>query len=107
MLTHPTYERLTALGLTGMATAFEEQRASPDLGALSFEERIGIMVDREACERDTKRLTARLEVRRSATERLCRGHRSAHPAPDRPGASRPPRCRRLDRPEAKLPDHRS
>jgi DNA replication protein DnaC len=61
MLTHPTYERLTALGLTGMAAAFEEQRASPDLGALSFEERIGIMVDREACERDTKRLTARLK----------------------------------------------
>jgi len=40
MLTHPTYERLTTLGLTGMAKAFEEQRASPDLAALSFEERI-------------------------------------------------------------------
>ena len=61
MLTHPTYERLTTLGLTGMAKAFEEQRASPDLAALSFEERIGIMVDREASERDTKRMTARLK----------------------------------------------
>jgi DNA replication protein DnaC len=61
MLTHPTYERLTALGLTGMARAFEEQRRLPDLDALSFEERIGLLVDREAAERDTKRLTARLK----------------------------------------------
>jgi DNA replication protein DnaC len=61
MLTHPTYERLIALGLTGMAKAFEEQRRLPDLEALSFEERIGLLVDREAAERDTKRLTARLK----------------------------------------------
>ncbi|MFN4177031.1 ATP-binding protein [Phenylobacterium sp.] len=60
MLTHPTHERLIALGLAGMAKAFEEQRAAPDLTALSFEERVGIMADREAAERDTKRLTARL-----------------------------------------------
>ncbi|WP_414476463.1 IS21-like element helper ATPase IstB [Microvirga sp. M2] len=61
MLTHPTHERLIALGLTGMAKAFEEQRRSPDLDALSFEEGIGLLVDREAAERDTKRLTARLK----------------------------------------------
>lgn len=61
MLVHPTHERLIALGLAGMAKAFEEQRAAPDLGSLSFEERVGIMADREAAERDTKRLTARLK----------------------------------------------
>ena len=61
MLNHPTHERLLALGLPGMAKAFQDQRASPDLAALSFEERVGIMVDREAAERDTKRLTARLK----------------------------------------------
>ncbi|ESX81720.1 transposase [Mesorhizobium sp. LSHC412B00] len=61
MLTHPTHERLIALGLTGMAKAFEEQRRTPDLDALSFEERIGLLVDREAAERDTKRLTTRLK----------------------------------------------
>jgi len=61
MLTHPTNERLIALGLTGMAKAFEEQRRSPGLDALSFEERIGLLVDREAAERDTKRLTTRLK----------------------------------------------
>src|SRR3954468_827752 len=61
MLTHPTHERLIALGLTGMAKALQEQRRSPDLDALSFEERVGLLVDREAAERDTKRLTTRLK----------------------------------------------
>ena len=61
MLAHPTHERLIALGLAGMAKAFEEQRRSPDLAALSFEERVAIMADREAAERDTKRMTARLK----------------------------------------------
>ncbi len=61
MLNHPTHERLLALGLPGMAKAFQDQRASPDLAVLSFEERVGIMADREAAERDTKRLTARLK----------------------------------------------
>jgi DNA replication protein DnaC len=61
MLTHPTHERLITLGLAGMAKALEEQRQSPDLDALSFEERVGLLVDREAAERDTKRLTTRLK----------------------------------------------
>src|SRR5882757_9571218 len=61
MLTHPTHERLITLGLTGMAKALEEQRRSPDLEALSFEERVGLLVDREAAEHDTKRLTTRLK----------------------------------------------
>src|ERR1700760_910577 len=61
MLTHPTHERLITLGLTGMAKAFEEQRRSPDLDALPFEERVGLLVDREAAERDPKRLATRLK----------------------------------------------
>jgi hypothetical protein len=43
MLNHPTHERLIELGLTGMAKAFEEQRRSPDLEALPFEDRIGLL----------------------------------------------------------------
>ncbi|MGX1011814.1 DNA replication protein DnaC [Bradyrhizobium japonicum] len=62
MLNHPTHERLIELGLTGMAKAFEEQRRSPDLEALPFEDRIGLLVDREAAERDTRRLTTRLKI---------------------------------------------
>src|SRR5271165_2917035 len=61
MLTHPTHDRLVALGLTGMAEALEEQRKQPDMAALGFEERIALMVDREAIERENKRLVSRLK----------------------------------------------
>ncbi len=62
MLIHPTSERLIALGFTGMAKALDEQRhATTTFDSLGFEERLGLLVDREAAERDTKRLTARLK----------------------------------------------
>ena len=61
MLTHPTHDRLMALGLAGMAKALEEQRRQPDIEALSFEERLGLLVDREATERENKRLSNRLK----------------------------------------------
>ena len=61
MLAHPTHERLIALGLSGMARAFEEQRASPHGLALSFEERVGIMADRESADRDSRRTATRLK----------------------------------------------
>lgn len=60
MLTHPTHSRLVELGLTGMAKAFDEQQRQPDIGALAFEERLGLLVDREATERENKRLITRL-----------------------------------------------
>ena len=61
MLTHPTHDRLLALGLTGMAKAFEEQRQQPNVASLTFEERLGLLVDREAIERENKRLVTRLK----------------------------------------------
>ncbi len=61
MLTHPTHDRLIALGLTGMAKALEDQRRQPDVAALAFEDCIAMMIDREAVERENKRLTTRLK----------------------------------------------
>jgi DNA replication protein DnaC len=61
MLTHPTDQRLVALGLSGMAKALEEQRRQPDIAALPFEDRLGLLVDREAIERENKRLSSRLK----------------------------------------------
>ena len=52
MLTHPTHDRLIALGLTGMAKALEDQRRQPDVATLLFEERLAMMIDREAIERE-------------------------------------------------------
>jgi DNA replication protein DnaC len=61
MLTHPTHDRLLALGLTGMAKALDEQRQQRNVEGLSFEERLGLLVDREAVERESKRLVLRLK----------------------------------------------
>src|SRR5258706_91144 len=70
MLPHPTHDRLIALGLVGMAKAFEEQRQQPAVASLTFEERLGLLVDREAVERQSKRLATRLKfasLRQNAT----------------------------------------
>ena len=47
MLLEPTLARLRELRLTGMAEALEEQQAVPDILGLSFEDRLGLLVDRE------------------------------------------------------------
>ena len=60
MLTHPTLDKLQALKLHGMVQALSEQRTMPDITALSFEERLGLLVDREMSERDNRRLKTRL-----------------------------------------------
>jgi DNA replication protein DnaC len=60
MLNHPTYERLTQLRLTGMAKALAEQAQTPEVQALSFEERLGLLVDREATERHNRQTGSRL-----------------------------------------------
>jgi DNA replication protein DnaC len=62
MLTHPTHDRLIALGLTGMAKALEDQCRQPDVATLPFEERLAMMIDREAIERENKRLERRLKA---------------------------------------------
>jgi DNA replication protein DnaC len=62
MLIHPTAERLIALGLTGMAKAVDEHRRQPDIAAHPFEERLAMMIDREAIERENARLQRRLKT---------------------------------------------
>lgn len=60
MLHHPTHDKLTRLKLFGMARAFAEQ-SGLDLDHLGFDERLGLLVDREATERDNKQLALRLQ----------------------------------------------
>lgn len=60
MLRHPTLEKLHALRLIGMAKAYEEQMALPDVETLSLDERFGLMVDREMTVRENRRLQSRL-----------------------------------------------
>ena len=60
MLKHPTLDGLQALKLTGMMAALTDQMATPDIDELAFEERLGLLVDRELTERENRRLTSRL-----------------------------------------------
>lgn len=60
MLHHPTLDKLQALRLHGMYHALVEQMQMPEIATLSFEERLGLLVDRELTEREDRRLTTRL-----------------------------------------------
>ncbi len=64
MLMHPTLEKLHSLRLSGMATALHEQQQIPEITTLSFEERLGLLVDREMTVRTTRRLQTRLRQAR-------------------------------------------
>jgi DNA replication protein DnaC len=60
MLRHPTIDKLQQLKLSAMARELTEQRALPEAAALSFEERLGLLADRELTERSNRRLALRL-----------------------------------------------
>ena len=61
MLTQHTLTQLKVLKLDGMAHAFDEQLALPAAASLAFEERFGLLVDREITHRAGKRLTRLLK----------------------------------------------
>ncbi len=61
MLMHPTLEKLQALKLTGMTRALQDQNELSGIDELSFEERLGLLVDREVTERENRRLKSRLK----------------------------------------------
>jgi DNA replication protein DnaC len=60
MLNHPTLEKLQTLRFIGMYKALTEQGQMPDIDSLSFEERLGLLIDREMTERNDRRLQTRL-----------------------------------------------
>ena len=57
MLIEQTLTQLRELRLTGMADALEEQQAVADVQSLSFEDRLSLLVEREATVRHDRRLT--------------------------------------------------
>jgi len=64
MLIHPIIDKLKNLRLNAMALSLEEQMQMADIESLSFEERLGLLVDREATDRENRRLTTRLKKAR-------------------------------------------
>lgn len=65
-----TFDKLNQMKLFGMARALEEQLAQPEIAGLSFEERLGMLVDREADYRENRRL-ARLLKEAKLKQRTC------------------------------------
>lgn len=62
MLNQPTIEKLQAMKLHGMADAFREQIEMADSSQLSFEERFGLLVDRQWTWKEGRALTRRLQL---------------------------------------------
>ncbi|PID74205.1 MAG: AAA family ATPase, partial [Desulfobacterales bacterium] len=60
MLLHPTIEKLHTLRFTGMAAALQEQMEMDITDSLSFEERLGLLLDREQAVRETRKMQTSL-----------------------------------------------
>jgi len=64
MLNQPTMEKLMAMKLHGMADAFREQMETADASQLSFDERFGLLVDRQWIWKENRALIRRLQLAR-------------------------------------------
>lgn len=61
MITEETFQKLNAMRMVGFAHAFQQQLDEGKFKKLAFDERVGLMVDREWTEREDRRLTRRLQ----------------------------------------------
>jgi len=61
MLNHPTVDKLHQLRLTGMARALASQDQAAEIGQLTFDERLGLLVDSEVAERESRQNASRLK----------------------------------------------
>ena len=64
MLTQPLFDKLTQLRLSAFRVALEEQLQNPQYAELTFEDRLGLLVDRECTHRESNRLKRRLKAAR-------------------------------------------
>jgi DNA replication protein DnaC len=71
MLMQQTLSQLRNLKLDGMARAFEEQAALTASTSLSFEDRFGMVVERELAWRDTRRLERLMKAARLKVSMAC------------------------------------
>ena len=64
MLTQPTLDRMNAMKMFFMVDAFQRQLSSTQSSALSFEERLGLLIDAEWSGREQRKLDQRLRTAR-------------------------------------------
>lgn len=61
MLNHETAAKLRQMKLSGMAESYERQMAEPSVHGLSFDERLGLMVDQEWLRRQNSKMAMLLK----------------------------------------------
>ena len=62
MLTQETLDKMRTMKMADMAEAFTQQLGASDYAELSFEERVGLMIDTEWIAREQRKLTRRLRT---------------------------------------------
>lgn len=71
MMTRPLYDTMQALGLRGMARAFERQHGQPTTADLGFDERFALLLDAERLERANYRYAQRLRWAKLPQQNAC------------------------------------
>jgi DNA replication protein DnaC len=71
MLTQPTLEKLKSMRLDRLASAWLDQQKDPDITSLSFDERLGMLVDAEWLARENKRLARALKEAKLKLSTAC------------------------------------
>ena len=67
-MTQQTMDKLRSLRLSGMAEAYRQQLENPDAGALSFDERLALLVDQHWTWRENRAMARRLKTSRLDAE---------------------------------------
>jgi DNA replication protein DnaC len=79
MLINETIEKLKQLKLSGFAEALEEQQQIPSYQELSFEERLGLLVDRECSKRKNNKIKRLIRQARFQNSEACIENIHYHP----------------------------
>ena len=106
MLAHATVDKMTAMHLPAMAEAFQRQLGSPQFADLSFDERVGLLIDSEWTAREQRKLRRRLRTANLAARPRWKTSTGKSPARPRPRAGPVARDLCLDRPASHAPPHR-
>jgi DNA replication protein DnaC len=61
VLNEPTIEKLKVLRLEGLLAAWAQQQKDPNVSALGFDERLGMLIDAEWIGRENKRISRSLK----------------------------------------------
>ncbi len=71
MHNEPTLEKLRTLRLDGLLAAWAEQQKSAEIGSLSFDERLGMLIDAEWTARENKRISRSLKEAKLRLTEAC------------------------------------